>query len=126
MSIKGIEGLSEQDLKRELREGGKFVTFQYCFSVIIMSFRRTSGIYYIPPGKKAIGKSIPFTLISLCFGLWGIPWGLIYTIGSIATNFSGGTDVTREVVISMFGAPKPKGPIPAQDQAAMQRRPGRP
>ena len=37
-----------------------------------------------------------FTLLTLVLGWWGIPWGPIYTIGSIYTNFNGGKDVVSE------------------------------
>ena len=36
-------------------------------------------------------------LVSLLFGWWGIPFGPIYTIWSIAENFKG-KDVTQEVI----------------------------
>jgi hypothetical protein len=31
----------------------------------------------------------------------GIPWGPIYTIGSLIQNFGGGKDVTKEVLLSL-------------------------
>jgi hypothetical protein len=47
---------------------------------------------------------LPFTLLSLVLGWWGIPWGPIYTIQSVVINFQGGKDVTKEVLASMASA----------------------
>lgn len=52
---------------------------------------------------SSVGKGLGFTLLSLLFGWWGIPWGPIYTIGALITNFSGGRDVTQEVSYSLTG-----------------------
>ncbi len=43
--IKNIKGLSADDINRELAGGGKFVMFQYCFSIIIMSFKKKGQRY---------------------------------------------------------------------------------
>jgi hypothetical protein len=100
MKIVGIEGISQQQLDAELRKGGKFVIYQYCVSVLILTFRRPSSIYFIRSGQSAVGKGIGFTLLSFLAGWWGIPWGPIYTIQSITRNLGGGRDVTREVLNS--------------------------
>ena len=97
-TIKNIEGMSDTDLRRELENGGKFVIFTYAISIIVMTFRQSSSIYFIRPGESAFKYGWGFLLISLVFGWWGIPWGPIYTIGSIVTNLSGGKDVTTEVL----------------------------
>ncbi len=100
-SIKGIEGMTGQQLNEELQLGGKFVVYQYCISIIVMTFKRGSDVYFIKSGESAVGKGVKYILLSLLFGWWGIPWGPIYTIGSLITNFSGGKDVTQEVINSI-------------------------
>ncbi len=95
--IKGIEGMSVKDIDVQLQGGAKFVAYMYCVSIVFMSFKRYSNIYFIMPGEKTIKKGIPFTLISLVFGWWGIPWGPIWTITAVGTNFTGGKDLTLEV-----------------------------
>lgn len=99
--IKNIDGLSTEDINREIQNGGKFVMFQYSISIIVMSYKRSSDIYFIKAGESSTKHSIGFTLVSLVLGWWGVPWGPIYTIGSLATNLSGGKDVTKEVVQSL-------------------------
>jgi hypothetical protein len=101
--IKNMQGLSVEEINHELQNGAKFVIFQYCISVIILTFKRPSGIYFIKSNESVIKHSIGFTLLSLLFGWWGIPWGPIYTIGSIHTNFTGGKDVTAEVLHTLNG-----------------------
>ena len=101
MQIKGIENMGANEINFELQRGAKFVIFQYCVSIVILTFRRPSDIYFIKSGESAVGKGLGFTLISLLLGWWGIPWGPIYTIGSVVTNLRGGKDVTREVLASI-------------------------
>jgi hypothetical protein len=111
MAIHGIENLSNEQIKAELQKGAKFVVFQYCISVIVMSFKRSSGIYFIPAGAGSAGKAAPWCALSLLVGWWGIPWGPIWTIGTVAKNLSGGTDVTAQVLgTSNASAPIPKAP----------------
>jgi len=38
-----------------------------------------------------------YSLFSVVFGWWGIPYGPIYTVMALITNFGGGKDVTRDV-----------------------------
>ncbi len=89
------------ELEFELQRGAKFVLFQYCVSVIVL----TSGVHRIfilfAKVKNAVVKGLPFTLLSLVAGWWGIPWGPIYTIQSIYNNSRGGKDVTQAVVNSL-------------------------
>ncbi|GHT34901.1 hypothetical protein FACS189434_11860 [Bacteroidia bacterium] len=99
--IKNIDGFSVEDLNRELERGGKFVVFQYCISIIIMTFKRSSDVYFIRAGESGIKHSIGFTILTLLLGWWGVPWGPIYTIGSLFTNLKGGKDVTQEIINSL-------------------------
>lgn len=96
--LPSISGLSGTDLQSAVAQGGRFVIFQYCVSILVMTFKRSSSIYFIKPGENAVAKGLPFSLISLVAGWWGIPWGPIWTLTTIATNLSGGKDVTREIL----------------------------
>ena len=98
MTIKGIENLSPDQLRHEIERGGRFVVFQYCVSIVVLSFKRFSNVHFVKSGESAFGKGAIFSLISLLFGWWGIPWGLIWTISSVVTNCRGGRDVTAEIV----------------------------
>jgi hypothetical protein len=110
--IRGAEGMSANQLNFELERGGRFVLFQYTISVIVMTFRRSSDIYFIRSGQGTIEKSIPFTLLTLAAGWWGIPWGPIFSVESLATNFRGGKNVTKEVVATL-NKPAATSAVPA-------------
>jgi len=100
--IVGLEDIkSGGQLQQEIQQGGKFIIYQFCISLLIITFKRSSSIYYISHEQNAVVKGLPFTLLSLVLGWWGIPWGPIYTIQSVWVNFQGGRDVTKEVVASM-------------------------
>ncbi|WP_342422832.1 hypothetical protein [Paenibacillus sp. FSL E2-0178] len=101
MIIKGIEGMDSGSITSQIQQGGKFVIYTYCFSVILMTFRRSSNIYFIRADENAVAKGLKFTLLSAVVGWWGIPWGPIYTIGALITNLRGGKDVTAEVMASI-------------------------
>ena len=101
MKIQGLHGIKGEQLNIELQRGGKFVIYQYCLSMLVLTFKRPSDVYFIKAGTSRINKGLKFSLVSFLCGWWGIPWGPIYTIQSLATNFSGGKDVTKEVVASL-------------------------
>jgi hypothetical protein len=95
--IHGIDRLSPEELARELGAGGRFVVYEYCISLIFLTLRRPSGIYFLRPGEWGLVQGLPFILVSLLLGWWGLPWGIIYTPLTLFTNLSGGHDVTEEV-----------------------------
>ena len=100
--IVGLEDIkSDGELQVELQQGGKFVMYQYCISILIMTFKRSSNVYFIRHEENAVLKGLPFTLLSIVLGWWGIPWGPIYTIQSLWVNLKGGRDVTQEITPSM-------------------------
>jgi hypothetical protein len=100
MKIVGMEGLDAQQVAEELQRGARFVFYQYCISLLVVTFKRSSDIYFVRAGESAVGKGLTFSVISFLLGWWGIPWGPIFTVGTLATNFGGGKDVTREVLAS--------------------------
>ncbi len=104
MAIKGTEGLSNEDVQHELDRGARFITYHYCISILIMTFRRSSDIHFVKAGENSILKGSGYSLLTLFAGWWGIPWGPIYTITSLAKNLGGGTDVTQEVLAQVSSA----------------------
>ncbi len=107
MKVKGIEGLSGSQLMAELQQGAKFVTYQYCVSIIILTFKRSSDVFFIRANQNAVSKGLLYSLIAFLFGWWGIPWGPIYTIEAFIVNFKGGRDVTAQVMAAVAGANAP-------------------
>jgi hypothetical protein len=103
MKIKNIDGLSADQLQQEVNNDGKFVYYVYTISAIVLIFKRTSGVYLVRSGENAVAKGFWFTLISVLFGWWGIPWGPKHTLESIRTNLQGGKNVTDEVMSVVAG-----------------------
>ena len=52
MKIKNTDGLTTQQIRGIVNNGGKFVMYNYCISIIFMTFKRPSSIYFVPPGKS--------------------------------------------------------------------------
>jgi hypothetical protein len=116
--IIGIEGLSPDQVRFEVQRGGRFVVFQYCVSAILITFKRSSPIYFIRSGENPLGKAMGCILLTLLAGWWGIPWGPIWSAQSIYRNLSGGQDVTKEIAAALSS--------PATPAAARPFKPARP
>jgi hypothetical protein len=98
MNINGIEGLSAAQIKSEIERGGKFVTFHYCISIVILSFKQVSDIYFIRAGESGAQKGAKYTILALLLGWWGIPFGIFWTLEALFYNLGGGKNVTKEVM----------------------------
>lgn len=98
MNIRGIDKLSPQELNAQLQEGGRFVYFEYCVSLLVLTWRQPTDIFFLRPEQQGIIVGWPYLLMSFFLGWWGIPWGLILTPQVLYLNLCGGRDVTAEVV----------------------------
>ena len=96
--MRGGVALSDSQIVEAVSAGGRLVMFQWTVSVLVLSFRRTSDIHLFQPGESRTGKALPWVLLTLLVGWWGIPWGPIWTVQSIYRNLSGGIDVTDQLV----------------------------
>ena len=96
--IKNTEGLSTDQINDELQKGAKFVIFSYTISVIVITSRRTSDIYFIKADEPSFKYSWKYSLLTLFFGWWGIPFGPIFSLVSFYKNFTDGKDITKEVL----------------------------
>lgn len=104
MAIVGLGNMSVDELNSELQRGGKFVIYYYCISLLVVTFRRGSDIHFIRAGESSVSKGLPWTLLTIVLGWWGIPFGPIFSIQSLYVNLRGGKDVTNDVVINMPSA----------------------
>ncbi|MCS6849908.1 MAG: hypothetical protein NZ700_01920 [Gemmataceae bacterium] len=98
MRIRGLERLPTAELERGLPAGGRFVVYEYCISLVCLSLRRPSAVYFVRNDLAAWLQGLPYALVTFLAGWWGIPWGLIYTPLALATDLTGGVDVTEEVL----------------------------
>lgn len=93
-----VSGMSPHEIAFEIQRGGRFVVYQYCISLVFITFRRNSPVRFVRAGESAVTAGLPFTLLSLALGWWGIPFGIIYTPTVIYRNLKGGTDVTAAII----------------------------
>lgn len=97
MRFEELSNWTVDQLTADIKKGGKFVIFTYTISIIFMTFRRPSDLFYIKSDEIAISNGFGYLFISLLLGWWGFPWGPIYTIQSIWYAFVG-KDVTEVVM----------------------------
>lgn len=102
MEIRNIEGLSVSQIKQIVNEGGRFVHFPYTISLVLMTLKRSSSIYFIRPDENSFKYSYKHVGTNLVLGWWGIPWGPIYTIGALYHQISGGKDITQVVLSQLI------------------------
>jgi hypothetical protein len=75
----------------------RWVVYEYCISLIAVTLRRTSRPIRLHSGYDGWYRGLPYVLVSLLFGWWGLPWGIIYTPLAIYTNLTGGIDITAQI-----------------------------
>lgn len=65
--------------------------YRYVISLVFVTFNCTTA-YLLPTQRNSFLKTarIKFSLISMLFGCWGVPWGPLHTIAALFTNLSGG------------------------------------
>lgn len=100
MNIDEVSKLSIAELNQHLAEGARFVRFTYVISIVVVTFKRESDIFFIRKDDNAFAEGWPYSLLSFLLGWWGIPFGPIYTIVALCRNFKG-RDITEEVIASM-------------------------
>ena len=67
--------MSTAELDFEIQRGTRFVLFQYCISIIVLTFRRALDIYFLREGESAVTKGLPSTphscalLVAPLFGI---------------------------------------------------------
>jgi hypothetical protein len=96
--------ISIAQLQRLVAQGGKFKQYKYCFSIILMTFKRWTDIYFIPPWKSGFSVAILPTLWTLLLGRRGFPRWPIYSLECIFSNLFGGKDLTAEVMSHLWAS----------------------
>jgi len=90
-----MENLTREQTIQLLKNGARFVVFEYCISLIFLSTRRPSVVWFIRPGQGTWPLMLRYCAVSVFLGWWGLPWGFIYTPLTLVTNLSGGVDVSH-------------------------------
>lgn len=103
-AIRGIGRLTVGEMRAEVRQGARFVVFEFVLSFLLVTRRKTSAVFFIRPGESVFWKALPYNLLTLVTGWWAIPWGPAHTIGAIKDNLQGGHNVTAQVIEQILDA----------------------
>ncbi|MCU0698374.1 MAG: hypothetical protein MUC96_17880 [Myxococcaceae bacterium] len=98
VEISGTDGLTVEQVRDEVRRGGRFVVYGYCISLLVITLRRSSAVTFVRAGQSPVVAGLGWTFLSLALGWWGFPWGFIYTPMVLVQNLGGGKDVTADVM----------------------------
>ena len=86
--------MSTTQLAAAAAQGCRLVTYEYCISLIIVTWRRQSRVYLLAPDQLGLWEAAPYLLLTMFLGWWGLPWGLIYTPLALLTHLAGGRDAS--------------------------------
>ena len=100
MTMEEASKLSVAELNQELANGARFVQFSYTISLVLITFKRYSKVFFIRDNDNMSDVRWKYTLINTFLGWWGIPFGPIYTIWSYVENAKG-KDVTNEIIAAL-------------------------
>lgn len=89
MKIKAVQGRSITQIQDEISQGGKFVQYTWCISLFVVTYRYQSPVYFLRGNQHAFCKGLPYTILTLLLGWWGIPYGPFYTLTSVYNNIEG-------------------------------------
>jgi hypothetical protein len=78
---------------------GRWVVFEYCISLVAITLRRNSRPIFVANDGGTWIHGLPYCIVSLLFGWWGVPWGLVYTPVTILANLMGGCDITAQIKV---------------------------
>jgi hypothetical protein len=101
--LAGTEGMTLGDIELDVLKGGRFLRYHWNISIIVLSFRNSTGLTYVRSDRSAGLGALGWGTFSLFFGWWGFPWGIVYTPLSLWHNTRGGTDHTHEVLKAYLG-----------------------
>jgi hypothetical protein len=103
-SIRGLGRLTVGEMRAAVKDGARFVVFEYVLSFVFGVRRRTSPIFFVRPGEAVFWQALRYNLITVVFGWWSFPFGPAFTIGAIRDNLRGGRDVSAQVIDDILAA----------------------
>ncbi|HET6574887.1 MAG TPA: hypothetical protein VFG68_14875 [Fimbriiglobus sp.] len=113
--IRGLGHVPAGDLCRLLSGSQRCVRFECCVSVVVVTFHYRTAIYLTDSRRSRFLYGLAYSLMTLAFGPWGVPWGPILTVRAVWANLRGGEDMTAQI-LSRLGScelsppPKPAPP----------------
>lgn len=103
-SIRGLGRLTVGEMRAAVKDGARFIVFEYVLSFVIGVRRRPSAVFFVRPGESLFWLALPYNLLTLVFGWWSFPFGPAFTIGAVRDNLKGGRDVSATVIDDILAA----------------------
>jgi hypothetical protein len=98
LQLRGTRSLFDEELRTQLVNGARCVRFEFCLSLLFITFRRQSPVYLTHSWQERYLRGLWFSLLAILFGPWGVPWGPLWTLWAVWVNTTGGVDCTAEVL----------------------------
>jgi hypothetical protein len=98
----GAEGMTIRDVEEDILQGGRFLSFHWCVSFIVLSYTRQNKARYFKSWESPASEAWSNSLVTMFFGWWS-PHGVINTILCFWRNLRGGKDVTSEIMTQLVG-----------------------
>lgn len=95
--IIGIGQLTMREIDYKVKNGARFVLFDYCISPLVVTLDYNSNIFFIEPGEDGRRQGLPYILVTFFLGWFSI-LGPFKTIRCLISNLRGGNDVTLPIV----------------------------
>lgn len=84
-----VSGVTLDYMGTPINRYSKLTRYRYCYSYIVMTTSRSSGIYLADAtdhDEEARNAKLTCQLITAFSGWWGIPWGIINSIHYLFLN----------------------------------------
>ena len=96
------QNISFDELKGLVENGAKFISYQYVISVpIFFPTQRLSKLFLIRKNEKPSKYAAGYNFLNILLGIWGLPFGPVFMIRSIALNRKGGVNFTEDVMVNI-------------------------
>jgi hypothetical protein len=105
--LAGSRPLFLEEIHSRVMAGARLVRFEICLSFLFVTIRRQSPLYLAESWQDRYLRGFCYSVLALVFGLWGVPWGLIWTPRAIWSNLTGGVDETEKALVSLEKIDKP-------------------
>ena len=97
LALRWNSELNRDDLRAALLDGARCVRYEYAVSCIAFTLQFQSKVHLVRSDDGRYGRGIVYSLASMVFGPWALPWGPLVTLHALWENYGGGHDVTDEI-----------------------------
>jgi hypothetical protein len=87
------------------------VQYHCCVSLVVITFQFRTAAYLTESARARFLYGLAYSLMTLAFGPWGIPWGPILTARAIWVNLRGGVDTNAQTLSLPEGGEPVRSPV---------------